>query len=130
LNSTATSNLASNGNTGSTSGFFLTITKNDVPGMTVKFVNSNTGAAKLAAIKVSSINAYAATTSSGTMGATGTTGTTSQTLMKASSTMSFLVSDTHFIGPNTAYAALFADVSVGTTTTSQAAAVTNRSGWL
>jgi len=130
LNATATSNAASNGNTGSTSGFFLTITKNDVPGMTVKFVNSNTGSAKLAAIKVSSINAYAGTTASGTLGATGTTGTTSQSLMKASSTMSFLVSNTHFIGPNTAYAALFADVSVGTTTTSQAAAVTNRTGWL
>ena len=41
-----------------------------------------------------------------------------------------LVSGTHFSGPNTAYAAVFADVSTATTSTTQVAATTNKSGWL
>jgi hypothetical protein len=46
--------------------------------------------------------------------------------------VTMLVSGTHFGGPNTTYAALMADVSTATsaTTTDQAAAITNRTGWL
>ena len=46
------------------------------------------------------------------------------------SEITMLVSGSHFNSANTAYAAVFADVSVGSTSTTQAAAVTNRSGWL
>jgi hypothetical protein len=141
LNALGTSNTASESVTGSTSGFFLGITKNDVPGMYIKLVN-NTNAATLASQAVSAANVYAATTS-GTFGF-GQKGTTSQTTWDSApydapsgaadghgaTEITFLVSGTHFNGPNTAYAAVFADVSVGTTSTSQAAAITNRSGWL
>ena len=141
LNALGTSNTASQSVTGSTSGFFLGITKNDVPGMYIKLVN-NTNAATLATQAVSAANVYAAKTS-GTFGF-GQKGTTSQTLWNSApydapsgaadghgaTEITMLVSGTHFNGANTAYAAVFADVSVGSTSTTQAAAVTNRSGWL
>jgi len=143
LNALGTSNTASKSVTGSTSGFFLGITKNDVPGMFIKLVN-NTNAATLASQAVSAANLYAATTS-GTIGGVGATGTASQTKWDGiplydvpgggadahgATEITMLVSGTHFNGPNTAYAAVFADVSVGSTSTTQAEAITNRSGWL
>jgi hypothetical protein len=133
-----TSNLASLNKAGWASGIFLNVTKNDVNGMHVKFVNSNNGIAELATDIVSAANLYA-TNTSGTMGATGTFGGTSVTTQNrslaaivtdAGYTTQMLVSGTHFIGPNTSHAAVFADVSTASTSTTQAAAVTNRSGWL
>jgi len=141
LNALGTSNTASQSVTGSTSGFFLGITKNDVPGMYIKLVN-NTNAATLATQAVSAAGVYAAATS-GTFGF-GQKGTASQIKWDSApydapsgaadghgaTEITMLVSGTHFNGANTAYAAVFADVSVGSTSTTQAAAVTNRSGWL
>jgi len=112
LNALGTSNTASKSVTGSTSGFFLGITKNDVPGMFIKLVN-NTNAATLASQAVSAANLYAATTS-GTIGGVGATGTASQTKWDGiplydvpgggadahgATEITMLVSGTHFNGP-------------------------------
>jgi len=128
LTSSATSNLASLSYAGASSGVFLSITQNDVPGMYVKLVNNNAGASTLAggATTVSSSLHTGAT--SGILGAIGYS--SASITNQVSPYVTSLVSDTHFIGPNTAYANVFADVSTATTSTSQAAAVTNRSGWL
>jgi hypothetical protein len=133
---TTTSNLASLNQAGWSSGIFLNVTKNDVPGVTVKLVNSNNGVAELATDVISAANVYA-TNTSGTMGATGrTTSITTENrvlqriITDAGYTTQMLVSGTHFLGPNSTHAAVFADVSTATTSTTQAAAVTNRSGWL
>jgi len=133
---TNTSNLASLNQAGWASGIFLNVTKNDVAGVTVKLVNSNNGIAELATDVISAANTYA-TNVSGTMGATGrTTSITTENrslqaiITDAGYTTQMLVSGTHFLGPNSAYAAVFADVSTASTSTTQAAAVTNRSGWL
>ena len=131
-----TSNLASLNQAGWSSGIFLNITKNDIPGVTIKLVNSNNGVAELAADVISAANVYA-TNTSGTMGATGrTTSITTENrdlqaiITDPGYTSQMLVSGTHFLGPNSTHAAVFADVSTATTSTTQAAAVTNRSGWL
>ena len=122
----ATSNLASLNYAGAASGVFLSITKNDVPGMYIKLVNNNAGASTLSASSVSSKLHNGAT--SGILGAIGYAA--ASTTLNTSPIVTSLVSGTHFIGPNTSYANLFADVSTATTSTSQAAATTNRSGWL
>ena len=126
LTSSAKSNLASLSYAGAASGVFLSITKNDVPGMTVKLVNNNAGASTLSASSVSSGLNTGAT--SGILGAIGYAA--ASTTLNTSPIVTSLVSGTHFIGPNTSYANVFADVSTATTSTSQAAATTNRSGWL
>ncbi|MBU93364.1 MAG: hypothetical protein CL723_02090, partial [Chloroflexi bacterium] len=149
LNAAGTSNQASLDYAGATSGTFLSTTKNDVPGMTIKFVNNDAGTTKLSSIVVSAANLYAAATS-GLFGI-GVKGTTSQTTWRGQSIginhtnfpagsanghgameITMLVSGTHFGGPNTTYAAVMADVSTATvaTTTDQVAAITNRTGWL
>ena len=149
LNAAGTSNQASLDYAGATSGTFLSTTQNDVPGMTIKLVNNDAGTTKLASIVVSAANAYAVATS-GLFGI-GVKGTTSQTTWRGQTIglnhtsfpsgaanghgameITMLVSGTHFGGPNTTYAALMADVSTATsaTTTDQAAATTNRTGWL
>ena len=149
LNAAGTSNLASLNYAGATSGTFLSTTKNDVKGMTIKLVNNDAGITKLASQVVSAANVYAAKTS-GTLGL-GQKGTASQTTWNGGSTklnttsipsgaanghgameLTMLVSGTHFNGPNTTYAAVFADVSTATSSTStdQVAATTNRTGWL
>jgi hypothetical protein len=148
LNAAGTSNLASLNYAGATSGSFLTITKNDISGIAIKIVNNDAGVTKLATQVVSAANLYAAKTS-GTFGL-GEKGTTSQTLWEkgvgintdswpsgaanghGAMEITMLVSGTHFNGPDTSYAAVFADVSTASssTTTDQAAATTNRTGWL
>jgi len=149
LNAAGTSNLASLNYAGATSGTFLNTTKNDVSGVTIKLVNNDAGITKLASQVVSAANKYAATTS-GTFGL-GQNGTTSQTTWRGQTIginhtsfpsgganghgameITMLTSGTHFNGPNTTYAAVFADVSTATSSTStdQAAATTNRTGWL
>jgi hypothetical protein len=145
LNSTATSNVASQNYAGATSGFFLTVTKNDVPGIAVTLTNSNAGVSKLATTSVSNVvgtGATAALTSDMILGVVGysaasrafypywnyspSNATNSTTLLFA------LTSDVHYQttsnGDN--YTNVFADVSTATTSTSQAAATTNRTGWL
>ena len=148
LNYAGTSNLASLNYAGATSGTFLSITKNDVSGVTIKLVNNDAGVTKLSSQVVSAANAYAVKTS-GTFGL-GQKGTASQTIWEkgvgintdswpsgaanghGAMEITMLVSGTHFNGPDTTYAAVFADVSTATssTTTDQAAATTNRTGWL
>ena len=148
LNAAGTSNLASLNYAGATSGTFLSITKNDVAGVAIKLVNNDAGVTKLASQVVSAANAYAVKTS-GTFGL-GQKGTASQTIWEkgvgintdswpggganahGAMEITMLVSGTHFGGPDTTYAAVFADVSTATssTTTDQAAATTNRTGWL
>ena len=141
------SNTASQDKIGWTSGFFLNVTKNDVPGMTVKLVNNNVGVSKLATTTLSATIATGATAAvaSGIMGVIGYSAASRaafpywNTLGPAASASGYqnatslvfaLTSDTHFVGPNTSYTNVFADVSTASTSTSQAAAVTNRSGWL
>ena len=122
----ATSNVASQDKQGWTSGFFLNVATNNVPGVTIKIVNNDNTAAALSA---SDVVSYTLTTGavSGIMGSNGTTA--SQTL-HLNPRATKLVSGTHFMGPNTAYAAVFADVSTASTSTTQVAATTNKTGWL
>jgi hypothetical protein len=127
LTSSATSNLASLSYAGASSGVFLSITQNDVPGMTIKLVNNNAGATTLSGSSVSSSLHTGAT--SGILGGIGYA-VASRITGNTSPIVTSLVSGTHFIGPNTSYANVFADVSTASTSTSQVAAVTNRSGWL
>ena len=143
-NNGATSNTASQNYAGASSGFFLTVTKNDVPGMTIKLVNNNAGVKSLdSANVVSATIATGATAAaaSGILGVVGYSAASRSTYpywnikdtsgYKNATTLAFnLTSDTHFVGPNTTYANVFADVETATTSTSQAAAITNRSGWL
>ena len=137
------SNVASQDKIGWTSGFFLNVTKNDVPGMTVKLVNNNVGVSKLGTTTLSATIATGVTqaVASGIMGVVGYSAASRSTYPywntkdtsgyeNATSLVFALTSDTHFIGPNTSYTNVFADVSTATTSTSQAAAITNRSGWL
>ncbi|MDC0878996.1 hypothetical protein OAP70_00500, partial [Flavobacteriaceae bacterium] len=123
LTSSATSNLASLSYAGASSGVFLSITQNDVPGMTIKLVNNNAGATTLSGSSVSSSLHTGAT--SGILGGIGYA-VASRITGNTSPIVTSLVSGTHFIGPNTSYANVFADVSTASTSTSQAAAVTNR----
>jgi len=124
----ATSNVASQDKQGTTSGFFLTTGVNNVAGVTVKIVNNDNTAAALAAANVVSYTLSSGVTS-GILGTAGNSSTASKTLNGSNDTVK-LVSGTHFNGPASAYAAVFADVSTASTSETQAAAVTNRSGWL
>ncbi|MDA0754082.1 MAG: hypothetical protein O3A49_05335 [Candidatus Marinimicrobia bacterium] len=125
LDAGATSNLASLNLQGATSGFFLTVAKNDVKGINIKIVNNDNTDDVLG----SSVVTNDPSTGSGILGQIGINGTASET-QTAGPLATMLVSGTHFNGPNTAYAAVFADVSTATTSVSQAAATTNRTGWL
>jgi len=124
---------------GAAKGFNLNVVKNDVPGITVKVVNSNTSIARLAQGVVHHIQG----TGSPTIGAVGVKGSTSQTTAKPAlyadgvynAVSANLVSGTHFLvtdanGVND-YATTFAQISSVTAgATTQAAAVTDRTGWL
>ena len=124
---------------GAAKGFNLNVVKNDVPGVTVKVANSNTNIARLAEGVVHHIQG----TGSPTIGAVGIKGTISQTKAKPAlyadgvynAVSANLVSGTHFLtsdanGVND-YATTFAQISSVTAgATTQAAAVTDRTGWL
>ena len=142
LDAGATSNLASKDLAGSTSGFFLNTSVNDVKGVAVTVQNSNQGIKRLDA-QVVSLNLDG--TSSGVLGGFGLAasaidpvtnyGTDIRSFVTAETdgvgqTSAMLVSDTHFLGPKTSYVALFADISNTSTSTDQSAAVTDRTGWL
>ena len=144
------SNITGNGYNG-TSGFFLNITKNDVAGIAVTVKNNNKGITRLASAVVTSHNNGKV---SGTIGAIGEWGSTSQTstglgvyMLAAQNDITqwnsagttgtgyvstMIVSGTHFTGgeSRTSKVALFALISDTTTSTDQAAAVTDRTGWL
>ena len=126
LDAGATSNVASKDKQGWTSGFFLTTAVNNVPGVTVKIVNDDNTAAALAATNVVSYTLSGGAVS----GILGTAGVAASRSTDTVNDTIKLVSGTHFMGPNTAYAAVFADVSTASTSTTQAAATTNKSGWL
>jgi hypothetical protein len=122
----STSNVASLSQTGSSSGFFLNTTTNTNHGMAVKLVNSNTGV-QMNLTAVSPI-AMAITATSGVIGGTGTS---AYVALQTAPTVAELVSGTNFSSASwDSYAVEFADISDATTTTTQAAAITNRSGWL
>ena len=122
----ATSNVASQDKQGWTSGFFLNVGVNNVPGITVKIVNNDNTAAALSGSAVVSYTLSGGAVS----GILGTAGAAASRSTDTGNDTIKLVSGTHFIGPNTAYAAVFADVSTATTSTTQVAATTNKSGWL
>ena len=122
----ATSNVASQDKQGWTSGFFLNVGVNNVPGVTVKIVNNDNTAAALSGSAVVSYTLSGGAVS----GILGTAGAAASRATDAGNDTVKLVSGTHFSGPNTAYAAVFADVSTATTSTTQVAATTNKSGWL
>jgi len=130
-----------------TSGFFLNTSMNTINGVAVTIKNNNKGITRLAGTVVSVTYGAA----SGIMGAVGLQGSTSQTTgshgvadqavsfrnpnalaIGIGTTSAILVSDTHFTGgeSQTSKVALFALISDATTSTSQAAAVTDRTGWL
>jgi hypothetical protein len=146
------SNTTGNGYNG-TSGFFLNTTKNDVAGIAVTVKNNNKGITRLASAVVTSHNNGKV---SGTIGAIGEWGSTSQTstglgvyTLAAQNDITqwntntgastgtgyvstMIVSGTHFTSgeSRTSKVALFALISDTTTSTDQAAAVTDRTGWL
>ena len=141
------SNITGNGYNG-TSGFFLNTSKQDVNGIAVTVKNNNKGITRLASAVVTMHNNGKV---SGTIGSIGLMGSTSQTSLgidgwdndvwqfnqSAGTTgtgihSTMLVSDTHFVGgeSRTSKVALFALISDTTTSTDQAAAVTDRTGWL
>jgi hypothetical protein len=142
LDAGATSNLASKDLTGSTSGFFLNTSVNDVKGVAVTVANANKGITRLAA-QVVSLNLDG--TASGVLGGMGLAasainpvtnykaGRTFLTTITSGKgqTSAMLVSNTHFVGgPKASYVALFADISDASTSTDQSAAITDRTGWL
>jgi len=144
-NTGATSNVASQNYAGATSGFFLTVSKDDVPGMYVTLTNNNAGVSKLGTTVLSATIATGATAAvaSGVLGVVGYStasrstypywNTLDTTGYKNATTLVFaLQSNVHYYGSDTAshYTNLFADVSTSSTSTSQAAATTNRTGWL
>ena len=135
--SAGTSNTALEG---AATGFNLNIVKNDINGVTFKMVNSNTNIARLAGDRVTLLPGA----SSATIGHPSKGGSASQTadaigLANAGdvtvAVSATLVSGTHFTvtdanGVN-AYATTFAQISSVTAgATTQAAAVTDRTGWL
>ena len=145
------SNITGNGYNG-TSGFFLNTSKQDVNGVAVTVKNNNKGITRLSSQVVTSHNNGKV---SGTIGAIGLMGSVSQTstgagiyttaaqndIWQFNTTAGttgtgyvsvMLASDTHFVGgeSRTDKVALFALVSDATTSTDQAAAVTDRTGWL
>jgi hypothetical protein len=115
------------------SGFTLGVAKTDISGVTFKVVNSNNSIARLAGDRVLHLD-----------GATSPTigyfaGSTSQTSVadgpSVDTTSATLVSGTHFLvtaaGGVNSYATTFAQISSVTAgATTQAAAVTDRTGWL
>jgi hypothetical protein len=143
LDAGATSNLASKDLTGSTSGFFLNTSVNDVKGVAVTVANANKGISRLAA-QVVSLNLDG--TASGVLGGMGLAasaidpvtnyGTAIRSFVTAETdgkgqSSAMLVSNTHFIGgPKASYVGVFADISDTSTATDQSAAITDRTGWL
>ena len=147
----AKSNVLDNGTANTTSGFFLTVTKNDINGIAVTIKNNNQGVKRLdaAVVSVASVG-----TSSSIFGAIGQAGTTSVTTVSlgaadglsqginnfgtagtapGNNTISaMLVSNTHFVGGQnkTDKVAVFSLISNATTSTTQSAAITDRTGWL
>jgi hypothetical protein len=134
--SAGTSNTALEG---AATGFNLNVVKNDINGVTFKMVNSNTNIARLAGDRVTLLPGA----TSATIGHPSKGGSASQTadaigLANAGdvtvAVSATLVSGTHFLvtdanGVNS-YATTFAQISSVTTTTSQSAAITDRTGWL
>jgi hypothetical protein len=124
---------------GAAKGFNLNVVKNDVNGVTFKMVNSNTNVARFVGNRVLHIPGA----TSPTIGAAVVRGTTSQTTAKPpvyadgkyNAVSATLVSGTHFLtsdanGVNN-YATVFADISSVTAgAVTQAAGVTDRTGWL
>ena len=124
---------------GAAKGFNLNVNKQDVNGVTFKMVSSNSNVARFAGNRVTLLPGA----TSATIGAIGLAGSTSQTLAKpavyadgvVNAVSATLVSGTHFLtsdanGVNS-YATTFAQISSVTSgATTQAAAVTDRTGWL
>jgi hypothetical protein len=115
---------------GAAKGFNLNVNKQDVNGVTFKMVSTNNNVARFAGDRV--LHLPGAT--SATIGVAGKAGSASQTLQHGT-TSATLVSGTHFLvtdanGVND-YATTFAQISSVTAgATTQAAAVTDRTGWL
>ncbi|MEL0008726.1 MAG: hypothetical protein VW741_02525, partial [Flammeovirgaceae bacterium] len=147
----AKSNVTDNGTANTTSGFFLTVTKNDINGIAVTIKNNNKGVKRLDAAVVSVASVGTSSSIFGAIGQAGTTSVTTASLGAAdglsngygdfaspgtadgNNTISaMLVSNTHFVGGQnkTAKVAVFSLISDATTSTTQSAAITDRTGWL
>ena len=141
------SNVTGNELVGTTSGFFINTTKNDVEGLAITIVNNNQGITRLAAAVVS-IASNGTTSGIWGLGQSGTTSQTANshgalntvdrqfsgagTAVGNNMVSAMLVSNTHFYNgqSQTSKVAVFALISNATTSTTQAAAVTDRTGWL
>ena len=146
----AKSNVLDNGTANTTSGFFLTITKNDINGLAVTIKNNNKGVKRLDAAVVSVVSYGTTSSIFGAVGEAGTTSVTTVSLGAADGlsngyggfysatnagggqVSAMLVSNTHFVnGQNkTDKVAVFSLISDATTSTTQSAAITDRTGWL
>jgi hypothetical protein len=139
------SNTLDYNNAGVTSGFFFGTSMQNTDGIAVTIKNSNKGIIRLSGQVVSL--ALSGLTS-GILGGQGVQGTASQTdpltnnlfgrwntpgtLATGGQASAMLVSNTHFVNGQTKTdkVAVFSLISDTTTTTTQAAAVTDRTGWL
>ena len=141
LDAGATSNSASLNQTGSTSGFFLSASNENIPGVAVTLTNSYQGAARfgtLASAVTDNFVTTSGTSALGIVGAVGSTSATGANPWRATSSATFsdyLVSGETFTGTaggsNSDPAVVFANISASSGgSTTQVAAITNRSGWL
>jgi len=141
LDAGATSNAASRNQTGSTSGFFLSASNENIVGVAITLTNSYQGAAKfgtLTAAVTDNFETTSATSALGIVGAVGSTSATKANAWRGSSRATFsdyMVSGTNFTGTpggaNTDAAVTFANISASSGgAVTKAAATTNRTGWL
>jgi hypothetical protein len=141
------SNVTGNELAGTTSGFFINTTKQDVEGLAITIVNNNKGITRLANAVVSIASNGTTSgiwglgqsgTTSQTANSHGTTGTVDRQFSGAGTAVgnntvsAMLVSNTHFYNgqSKTGKVAVFSLISDATTSTSQSAAITDRTGWL
>jgi len=141
LDAGATSNSASLNQTGSTSGFFLSASNENIPGVAVTLTNSYQGAARFGTLASAVTDNFVTTSGTSALGIVGAVGSTSATGANpwrdtSSATFSdYLVSGETFTGTaggsNSDPAVVFANISASSGgATTQVAAITNRSGWL
>jgi len=141
LDAGATSNSASRNQTGSTSGFFLSASNENIPGVYVTLSNSYQGVARFGTLTSAVTDNFVTTSATSALGIVGAVGSASATGANpwrgtGSATFSdYLVSGTNFTGTaggsNSDPAVVFANIAASSGgSVTQAAATTNRTGWL
>jgi len=134
------SNTTADSLVGSTSGFFLSATNENIPGVYVTLSNAYQGAAKFGTLTSAVTDNFVTTSATSALGIFGAVATASATGANpwrgaGSATFSdYMVSGTNFYqgtASNSDTAVTFASISASSGgAVSQAAAITNRTGWL